>query len=144
MTQPVEPDAQTASELFYSGAVSRIGRLTLWLGIPAAAAAAIWGGWQASVGTAIGTLAGYEGFAGLSRAVNALAERITGAGSRESGKRVVIGFVGRYLVVGAAAYVIFTVSRIALYGFIAGLCLPALAMMCEAGYELTVALRRGL
>jgi hypothetical protein len=137
-------DTPTPSEVFYSGAVARVGRLILWLTAPAALAAGLWLGWQAAIGAAIGALAGYESFVGLSRAVNGLAERITVTGSRESGKRIVARFVGRYLVVGVGAYVIFTVSRIALYGFITGLCLPVVAMMCEAGYELTVALRRGL
>ena len=140
----MDGDAPTSSEVFYSGAVSRIGRLILWLVVPAALAIGLWLGWQAAAGAAIGALAGYESFVSLARAVNGLAERITVAGSRESGKRIVARFVGRYFLVGLGAYVIFTVSRIALYGFIAGLCLPVMAMMCEAGYELTVALRRGL
>jgi hypothetical protein len=137
-------DLPTPSEVFYSGAVARIGRLILWLTVPAALALGLWLGWKAAGGAAMGALAGYESFVSLARAVNGLGERITVAGSRESGKRIVARFLGRYLLVGLGAYVIFTVSRIALYGFIAGLCLPVLAMMCEAGYELTMALRRGL
>jgi len=140
----VNAGAPTPSEVFYSGAAPRIGRLILWLGLPWTIAAFVWLGWKGAVGAAAGTLAGYESFVSLARAVNGLADRITSAGSTESGKRIVARFVGRYALVAAAAYVIFTVSRVALYGFIAGLCLPVLAMMCEAGYELTVALRRGL
>lgn len=138
------PDAPSPSEVFYAGAVARIGRLILWLAVPAAAFMGVWLGWQAAIGAAAGALAGYESFVSLARAVNGLGDRITAGGSRESGKRIVAHFVGRYAVVAVAAYVIFTVSRVALYGFIAGLCLPVLAMMCEAGYELTMALRRGL
>jgi hypothetical protein len=137
-------DTPSPSEVFYSGAVARIGRLILWLAVPAALAIGLWLGWPAAVGAALGALAGYESFVSLARAVNGLGERITVAGSRESGKRIVARFLGRYFLVGLVAYVIFTVSRIALYGFIAGLCLPVLSMMCEAGYELTMALRRGL
>ncbi len=136
--------APNASEAFYSGAIPRIGRLILWLGLPWTFAAFVWLGWKGAVGAAAGTLAGYESFVSLARAVSGLADRITDAGSRESGKRIVVRFLARYALVAAAAYVIFTVSRVALYGFIAGLCLPVLAMMCEAGYEVTVALRRGL
>lgn len=132
------------SEAFYSGAATRIERVILGLTPPAALAVGLSLGWQAGVGAIGGALAGYESFASLVRAVNGLAERITVAGSRESGKRIVARFLLRYVIVGLAAYVIFTVSRIAFYGFMAGLCLPVLAMMCEAGYELTVALRRGL
>jgi hypothetical protein len=140
----VSEDAPSAADVFYSGAIPRIGRLILWLGLPWTIAAFLWVGWKGAVGAAAGTLAGYESFVSLARAVNGLADRITSDGSSESGKRIVVRFVGRYALVAAAAYVIFTVSRTALYGFIAGLCLPVLAMMCEAGYELTVALRRGL
>jgi hypothetical protein len=139
------PRPPTPSEVFYAGAIPRIIRLILWLAVPAAIATGLWmGGWKAAVGTVIGALAGYESFFSLSRGVNALGDRIANAGSTESGKRVIARFVGRYVVVALGAYVIFTVSRIALYGFLIGLCLPVLAMMCEAGYELTVALRRGL
>ena len=145
MTVPAEsPRASTPSEVFYAGAIARIARLILWLALPAAVAAGLWMGWQAAVGTVVGALAGYESFTSLSRGVNALADRITNSGSTEAGKRVIPRFVGRYVIVGAVAYVIFTVSRTAVYGFMIGLCLPVLAMMCEAGYELTVALRRGL
>ena len=145
MTTPAEsPRAPTPSEVFYSGAIARIARLILWLALPAALGAGLWMGWQAVIGAAVGALAGYESFTSLSRGVNALGDRITNAGSSESGKRVIARFVGRYAIVGVVAYVIFTVSRTAVYGFMVGLCLPVLAMMCEAGYELTVAMRRGL
>ena len=137
-------DTSSPSEVFYSGAAARIERFILWLAVPAALAAGLWLGWPAGAGAIAGALAGYESFSSLAHAVNGLGERITVAGSRESGKRIVARFLGRYVIVGLAAYVIFTVSHIALYGFISGLCLPVLAMMCEAGYELTVALRRGL
>ena len=145
MTPPAEsPEAATPSEVFYAGAIARIARLILWLALPAAVATGWWMGWQAAIGVVVGALAGYESFNSLSRGVNALGDRITNAGSTESGKRVIARFVGRYVIVGVVAYVIFTVSRTALYGFLIGLCLPVLAMMCEAGYELTVAMRRGL
>ena len=145
MTAPADPpQPPTPSEIFYAGAIARIARLILWLTLPGAIGAQLWMGWQAGIGTVVGALAGYESFNSLSRGVNALADRIANSGSRESGKRVIARFVGRYVVVGVVAYVIFTVSRTALFGFLIGLCLPVLAMMCEAGYELTVAMRRGL
>lgn len=145
MMPPVElPQPPTPSEIFYGGAITRIARLILWLAFPAALGSGLWMGWQAAIGTAVGALAGYESFTSLARGVNSLADRITNTGSRESGKRVITRFVARYVIVGVVAYVIFTVSRTALYGFMIGLCLPVLAMMCEAGYELTVAMRRGL
>ena len=133
-----------ASEAFYSGAASRISRFILALATPAAIAVAWWKGWPAGLGCLAGAAAGYYSFSSLARAVNALADRIIGCGSSEHGGRVVARLLGRYLLVAAAAYAIFNVSRGALFGFLAGLCVPVLAMMCEAGYELAMALRRGL
>jgi hypothetical protein len=50
----------------------------------------------------------------------------------------------RYGVIGIAAYAIFRISVSSLYGMLAGLFVPAAAIVCEAAYELYAALRRGL
>lgn len=73
-----------------------------------------------------------------------MADRITNAGSKESGARIVGLMLLRYGVLGAAAYVILRSSVAALYGLLGGLVLPVAAMAVEAMYELYVALRRGL
>src|ERR1051326_3295809 len=99
MTPPAGlPPPQTPSEIFYSDAIARIARLILWLALPAGVAAGFWMGWQAAIGAIVGALAGYESFTSLSRGVNALGDRIANTGSRESGKRVIARFVGRYVI----------------------------------------------
>lgn len=138
------PADESRSHAFYAGALTRIPRLILAAGVVAIAVCWTWLGWQAAAGCAVGVLAGYESFTGLVRAVNGLAGRITEQGSRESGGRIVARFLLRYLWAALAAYVIFSVSRTALLGFLAGLCLPVAAMMLEAGYEAWAAVRRGL
>ena len=140
---PHAPDP-AAQERFYSGAAARIGRFILVLAAPAAIAVGLWLGWQAALGCVAGVAAGYYSFTSLERAVNALADRITGGGSQEHGGRIIGRLLLRYLLVAAIAFAIMSVSRGGLRGFLAGLCVPVLAMMCEAGYELTMALRRGL
>ena len=135
---------EQAAETFYSGALARIARL-----MPALALLALpfllwrWK-WQVAAGFSLGAGLSIYNFWSLSRSVNALANRITNAGSRESGGMIVAMMVLRYGVIGAAAYVILKSSVAALYGLLGGLALPVAAMVCEAAYELYVALRRGL
>jgi hypothetical protein len=50
----------------------------------------------------------------------------------------------RYVLMGLAAYAILSVSPASLYGLLAGLFLPVGAIACEAGYEVYVAVARGL
>ena len=138
-------DAQQArAEAFYSGAAPRIARFIVALAAPAAIAVGLWLGWRAALGCAAGVAAGYYSFTSLERAVAALAGRIADQASREHGGRIVFRLLARYLLVAALAFVIMSVSRSGIRGFLAGLCVPVLAMMCEAGYELAIALRRGL
>ena len=66
------------------------------------------------------------------------------AHSRERGGLVVVRFLVRYLLIGVAAYVIFTGWSAASKGLLFGLCMPVAAMMIEAAYELYGAVRRGL
>jgi hypothetical protein len=144
-SDPASPQAaRTASEIFYSGAVRRILRL-----IPPCAAPLVIGfgvglGWPAALGGTVGSALAWESFRELAKAVNSLAERITERQSREKGARVVARFLLRYVWIGLSAYVIFKISQRALYGFLGGLCVPVAAMLCEAGYEAYVALRRGI
>jgi hypothetical protein len=76
--------------------------------------------------------------------VSALADRVTTSGRRQSGSGVVARFLLRYALIALAAYGIFTVSRDSLYGLLGGLFLTVAAILCEAVYEVVVALRRGI
>ncbi len=132
------------SESFYSGAIARIQRMMLLLG--AALAAAAWWryGWRIALGFACGCAIAYLNFYWLKRGVSAFADRITASGKPRSSAGIVLLFVLRYLLMGLAAYAIFTVSRASLYGLLAGLFLPVAAIGCEAMYEVYMALARGV
>lgn len=101
-------------------------------------------GWKVGLGCVVGCAVAYLNFYWLKRAVNALADHVTGSGQRPSGAATVLRFLGRYFLMALAAYAIFKISPASLYGLFAGLFLPVAAIMCEAGYELYAALRRGL
>ena len=131
------------SEAFYSGALDRISRLMLVLAIGLSATAWLRYGWLIALGFACGSALAYLNFHWLKRVVIALADRATQSGQTKSGQGVVLRFLLRYVLMALGAYVIFTVSRVSLYGLFAGLFLPVGAIACEAAYELWIALVRG-
>ena len=132
------------SESFYSGALSRISRIMIVLGLVSITAAWMLYGWRIALGFGCGCAIAYLNFHWLKRVVTALADRITEAGRPQSGKGIVLRFLLRYFLMGLAAYVIFSVSPASLNGLFAGLFLPVGAIACEAVYEAGVALARGL
>ena len=138
------PTTQDAAEAVYAGALSRIERC---MGILAVALPVL--GWLrfggcTAIGLACGCLVALLNFVWLKRGVEALADRVVGAGKPQSGKGVVARFLLRYVLMGLAAYGILTVSPASLYGLLTGLFLPVAAIACEAAYEAYVALARGL
>jgi hypothetical protein len=86
----------------------------------------------------------YLNFHWLKRGVEGLADRIVEAGRAQSGKGIVFRFLLRYVLMGLVAYGILTVSPVSLYGLLAGLFLPVVAIACEAAYEAYMALARGI
>jgi len=133
----------TEAEDFYSGALSRIRHFMLILG--AAATGTVWVmlGWQVGLGVFVGSAIAYANFYWLKQAVTALADRVTRTGRGQSGTMVALRFLLRYVLLALMAYVIFTTSPASLNGFLGGLFLAVAAILCEAAYELYVALRRG-
>ncbi len=128
---------------FYSGTVGRIRGFMVGLAVTLSAAA--WwrfGRWSA-LGFALGCAIAYLNFHWLKHGVSGLADRVTNAGKPQSGSGIVARFLLRYVLLGAAAYVILTSFPASLRGLFAGLCLPVGAIACEAIYELYVALVRG-
>jgi ATP synthase I chain len=95
-----------------------------------------------AIGFAAGAAVSCINFRALQRSVEALADRIVNRQSREKGARIVLRFLVRYALVGAAAYAIFRGSALAFRGFLWGLCLPVAAMMIEAGVEVWAAFRK--
>ena len=128
---------------FFDGALRRITRNIVFvsaIGFPFV-------GWRwgiaGLIGFAIGAFLSYLNFLWLSRGVEAIVERITEQGSHEKGRSAVLKAVLRYALVGVAGYAILKSSNYAFYAFFAGLCVPVAAMLCEAGFELFISLRKG-
>jgi ATP synthase I subunit len=101
-------------------------------------------GWHIVVGLACGCAIAYVNFVWLKRVVNAFADQVTATQRQQSSAAILARFLLRYLLVAGAGYAIFTVSRASLYGLLAGLFLPVVAIACEAAYEVYAALRRGV
>jgi hypothetical protein len=137
-------DADSRAEYFYSGAVARISRFMVALAIILSGAGWLHFGWRVVLGFACGCAIAYLNFYWLERVVSALADRATQTVYRQSSGGIVFRFLVRYFLMAVAAYAIFSVSPASLYGLFAGLFLPVGGIACEAGYELYVALVRGV
>ena len=98
--------------------------------------------WAGSIGFIFGAAVSYVNFRSLKRGVEGLADRIVDRNSREKGGWIIMRFVVRYGLVGAAAYAIFKSSPLAFRGFLWGLCVPVAALMAEAVWEGYTAFRR--
>jgi hypothetical protein len=126
----------------YERTIRRIERMIGAAGL-VCALAAVWPlGWALAAGILFGTLVGWINFRWLAASVNAIGERIVNLKSRERGAAVVARGVGRIFLMALAAYVIFICSVPGLMGFLAGLAMPVVAIMCEAVYELVASNRR--
>src|ERR1700687_1383529 len=91
--------------------------------------------WAGSIGFALGAVVSYVNFKSLTRGVEGLSDRIVNRNSREKGGWIVMRFVVRYGLVGAAAYAIFKSSPLAFRGFLWGLCVPVAALIAEAAWQ---------
>ena len=137
-------DGESRAESFYSGAVSRIPHFMIALALILSAVGWLRFGWRIALGFACGCAIAYLNFHWLERVVTALADRATQTAYKQSSGGIVFRFLVRYFLMAAAAYAIFSVSPASLYGLFAGLFLPGGGIACEAGYELYMALARGL
>jgi hypothetical protein len=99
-------------------------------------------GGAGSIGFAFGAAVSYVNLRSLTRGVEGLGDRIVNRNSREKGGLIILRFVVRYGLVGAAAYAIFKSSPTAFRGFLWGLCVPVAALMAEAAWEGYTAFRR--
>ncbi len=137
------PQATSAAEAFLDRALPRIRRLMLALaGIGALTCLAFFR-WSVTAGFLAGSVISYLNQRWLERAIEALGERIASQSSRERGGAIVARALLRYVLIAGGAYVIFTVSRAGLFGFLGGVCLPIAAIACEVAAEVFVMLRRG-
>src|SRR5260370_3761067 len=88
-------------ETFYSGAVSRIRRFMIGLGLLLSAVAALRFGRWSALGFACGCVIAYLNFHWLKGGVAGLADRITNTGEPQSGKAIVARFPLRSFFIGA-------------------------------------------
>jgi hypothetical protein len=136
-------DPNSASERFYAAAIRRIQVTIAALGIIAAAITAIRFGLKEAAGLVLGTALSYWNFRSLVSAVTGLAGRIVEQHESASGGSIVFRFIVRIPLVALVGYAIFISSPGSLRGFLAGLCVPVAAILCEAAFEGFFALRRG-
>lgn len=137
-----------AEERFVASAESRIRRWFVILAFAAEAVFLISRRWPLLAGFTLGVLAAWLSMVHLQRVVHAFTARAAAQGNARGGAEpaaepaaaTIMRFLMRFAIVTLIAYVIFRVSRTALYGYVAALFLPVAAMMCEAVYEAWFAL----
>lgn len=137
-----EPTSSQADQ-FFDRALERIRRFMLALAGVGLLVCLAFFRWPVAVGFTAGAVVSYVNHRWLERAVEAVGERITTGQSRERGGGILLRSVLRYVFVAVGAYVIFRFSRVGLYGFLGGVCLPIAAVACEVAVELFAVLRRG-
>lgn len=130
------------SHRFYASALLRIRNFMLILVPLLSATAWITFGLRAAIGFLLGCVISFLNFQWLESGVSGLADRVTNSGKPKSGKGIIGRFLLRYVLLGLAAYAILTSFPASLRGLFAGLFLPVGAIVCEAVYELYVALVR--
>ena len=128
-----EPDTEQGH--FYSGALDRIRKFMLVLGLAAFLTTFSFFGWRIALGFALGGAIAYLNFHWLKKVVAGLADLTIRSGTPASSRGIVHRFILRYLLLAFVAFAILTVSRESLYGLFAGLLLPVTAILCEAAYE---------
>jgi small-conductance mechanosensitive channel len=142
---PASPEAmeERAAEAFAATAFRRIFLVMIALlivGLPILGAKF---GRGLALSFAIGGAISLVNFYWLKRSLTALVNAIALEGKPRSAAGIVFRFVLRYLLIAAAAYVIFKSSEMSMLGLCAGLSLPVGAILMEAVYTLYGALRRG-
>jgi len=137
------PPETSAAPAVGERTVRRITYLIPGFGISAGLLAGLLHHWDWAAGIVLGAALAWLNFHWLKRVVSALGERASG-GKRTSSAGTVFRFLLRYVLMGLGGYAIFKVSPASLNGLLAGLFLPAVAIVCEAGYEAYVAVRRGV
>ena len=131
--------AQSPPDAFYASAERRIWRFQLALGLLGTGAA--WGinGPAGAAGFAVGAAVSGLNFLWLKQAVDAVTEKATGAETlpaRRQRRRLVWKFLGRYALIGLAAYGILKYTPWSLAALLAGLFLFVAAILAEICWEL--------
>src|SRR5258706_5210313 len=136
------PEADGDDRTKFERIIPRVLRNMLVVGVLLVGPAFWFYRWAGAIGFAFGVVVSYLNFQSLTRGVEGLSDRIVNRNSREKGGWIVLRFVVRYGLVGAAAYAIFKSSPLAFRGFLWGLCVPVAALMAEAAWQGDMAFRR--
>ncbi len=129
---------------FFAGALSRIRRIAIVIGI--LSATAIWArfGSAIGIGYVVGCVVSYVNFVWLERVIATVLNRVTETGESGSGRGIVVRFLLRYGFIAIACFVILICFKSSVYGLLGGLFLSVAAILCEAAYEVAVAWHRGV
>lgn len=134
---------QREAEVFFSGAYARIVRQMIVIGLAGTAVSFLWG-YRFGLGLFIGCIIAGLNFYWITRFAQRLGDRAAAASGTDDRKPSRTRLVLRYLFIAVVTYGIFRSSIVSLNGLFLGLLLPVPAILVEAVYETTVALRRGL
>jgi small-conductance mechanosensitive channel len=143
MTEIAMSQPEQADEQFFSAAYQRIIRILLVLLPCLVIAFWIFFNHRFALGFLIGGGVAILNLLSLKKLVIAFADRVIHSGGKERSSGLVLRFVLRYGLVAGVGYAIFKSSAMSAYGLVAGLGIPAAAIMIEAGYELYGAIRQG-
>jgi hypothetical protein len=135
--------SQEAGEQFFAAAYRRIVCILLALVPSVAVLSWVFFNRKFSLGFLIGGAIAILNFLSLRKLVIAFADRVIASGGERRSSGLVLRFLLRYGLVGVAGYAIFKSSVMSAYGLLAGLAIPAVGIMVEAGYELYGSFRRG-
>jgi hypothetical protein len=133
-----------AADAFFAGALRRIRKIAIVLGVVAAVPIWFRYGVVIGLGFVIGCIISYVNFVWLEQVINAVADRVTQTGRPVQTRGVVVRFMLRYGFIAIACFAILISSKSSVYGLLGGLFLTVAAILCEAVYEGLVAFRRGL
>jgi hypothetical protein len=141
--EPQNWDDISTNELgAYPDTIRRVERITLAAGFLCTVAAFPTFGWLPAAGVLLGTLMGWLNFRWLASSVKAIGERVAQVKPSDSAFVAVIRGVSRGVLILIVGCVILTCSVRALVGYLAGLAMPVVALMCEAVYEFVAVNRR--
>jgi len=132
-----------AADAFFAGVLHRIRHISVVLGLVSSVAVWVRFGTAIGLGFVIGCAVSYVNFVWLERVINEVANRVTQTGQAAPAKGVVMRFLLRYGFIAIACFAILISFKSSVYGLLGGLFLTVAAILCEAAYEVTVALRRG-
>jgi ATP synthase I chain len=125
---------------FYRAAERRVEWLTLALGIGGAVLAAIYWGWRAGAGVALGASLTWINFRWLKQGVGTLVEVSTvqtGSQQARVSRMTYVKFFGRFALLLLGLYVILSRSLLPVAAVLAGLFAAVAAVMLELLFELS-------